>query len=806
MDRFLIAPFQSGLETDLKPWLIPDDAFAEMNNAYVFRGRIRKRFGSDYTGSGGASGSRARLLLPSTRVSVGTTNGSGNLSGTVSGGVGLIGQKFSIGGEVFTCVRLGTPGVLATTGTSTTHTFDTSTGAFVFTGAAINSSVYFYVDGCGHSVSLAGVITGVLPGLIFKAGQQFMIQQQILTVVSTGAPAVLLSTGTYSGLLDTSTGFYSISGYTESPSPAVYFYPAEPITGLTQYEKGAANDHQSFAFDTQFVYKYSGGAWNGAATPLFTGDDKNFFWCSNWQGLTPDVVALFVTNFNSSTSVASPNGDSMYVYNGSTWSAFKPKFRVSSTSNAYMIQSARMIMPFKNRLLLFNTIESDSAGTTNISYTNRLRYSQNGSPLDANAFLQANEVGYQGGGYLDAPTEEDIVSASYIKDRLIVYFERSTWEVAYTGSASLPFVWQKINTELGSEATFSSVPFDKVVLTVGNVGIHACSGANVVRVDEKIPQKIFDIVNKTDGIERIAGIRDFYAEMVYWTFPSGNAASTSLYPNRILAFNYKNGSWAFFDDCVTAWGYFEQQDGYTWASTDLKWNSTNNTWESGSIQSQFRQVVAGNQQGFIFKALPDRSENASVLQVTNAIAATSTMTVIDHNLQPFDWVRFKNMTGLTITDTNYQVLRVVDSNNFIIAGSFSGTYTGGGTLSRISRINIQTKQWNPYGKDGRNVNLSKADFAVLRTSAGAVTVGYYPSSANVFMSPTVLETNPYSIYPLEAYQERLWHTVYFDADGSCVQLYITLSDDQMQDVAVTSSDFQLEGIVLHTQPTASRIG
>ena len=45
-DRFFIAPYDqnSGLQTNVKPWLIPDEAFSELNNAYVFRGRVRKRF------------------------------------------------------------------------------------------------------------------------------------------------------------------------------------------------------------------------------------------------------------------------------------------------------------------------------------------------------------------------------------------------------------------------------------------------------------------------------------------------------------------------------------------------------------------------------------------------------------------------------------------------------------------------------------------------------------------------------------------------------------------------------------------
>ncbi len=48
MDKFLIAPLNSGLQTDQKPFLIPDDAFAELNNAYIFRGRVRKRFGATF--------------------------------------------------------------------------------------------------------------------------------------------------------------------------------------------------------------------------------------------------------------------------------------------------------------------------------------------------------------------------------------------------------------------------------------------------------------------------------------------------------------------------------------------------------------------------------------------------------------------------------------------------------------------------------------------------------------------------------------------------------------------------------------
>ena len=53
MDKFFIAPYDknSGLNTAVRPWLIPDEAFADLTNAYQFRGRVRKRFGGRYQGA-----------------------------------------------------------------------------------------------------------------------------------------------------------------------------------------------------------------------------------------------------------------------------------------------------------------------------------------------------------------------------------------------------------------------------------------------------------------------------------------------------------------------------------------------------------------------------------------------------------------------------------------------------------------------------------------------------------------------------------------------------------------------------------
>lgn len=752
-DRFLIAPISSGLQTNMRPWLISDDAFAQLNNAYLFRGRVRKRFGSRFMGSGWTSAateplfSRFRIALEG-GASVGITDGAGNAAGTVPGAIFKVGQMFSIGTVMYTVNVTGTPATMLATTVTPTATYDTSNGNYVFV----------------------------------------------------GAPA----------------------------TTQIYFYPAEPVMGLTNYESGPINDQPSYGFDTQFAYVFTGGSWQrsgSGVTPIWHGDNTNFFWSYNWDGLTADDVVLFVTNFNATIGTPGANDDPMWYFDGTNWADFSA-LTVFLTAGDF-IQTARIIVPFKDRLLLLNTIEQNSGGTTNTSYVNRCRFSHNGSPLAANAWLEPNQLTADGAGFIDATTEEAIVSAEFIKDRLIVYFERSTWELVYTGNQIQPFLWQKINTELGSESTFSTVPFDKVILTIGNTGVHACNGANVERIDNDIPDQVFQIVDKREGVSRVAGIRDYYVEMVYWTFPATYQNPSEVYPTRVLVYNYRTGTWAFNDDCITAFGYFEQQDGVTWASTTETWEVADFTWASGTTAAQFRQVIAGNQEGFVFIVDADLGRNARAMQLTdmaNVVPSGIDLTIVDHTLNIDDYVMIEGAQGVTgVNGIIWNVARIIDTNTVrvfsqAVPSHFTGTYRGGGYITRVSNITIQSKQWNPYDKKGMNVYLAKIDFGVQKTPTGEITVDYYPSSSAVpmlyagrqtgtLMGTGILETFPYDpvFYPLEAYQEKLWHPIYFQTEGDCIQLQFFFSDAQISNPEIAFADFELEGLVLHTMAVSTRL-
>lgn len=767
-DRFLIAPFKTGLQTNQRAWQIMDDAFNTLQNAYVFRGRVRKRFGAQLTGTGFPNTTLAPFFSRTSVLLPGTTDGAGN-----------------------------------------------------------------------YSVSVVDYP--------FGPGQFFTVGTNIFTVWQNGTPATMLSTGPGTGTFDTTTGTVTITG--SFPTTDVFFYPALPIMGLTQYGEGPINNQPAIAFDTRNAYVFQSGFWVNSGASKWHGDDTNFFWATTWQGLNSGLTALtralFVTNFQ----IANPNGppviatdDPIWTYDGTNWATYIPIFL---TDGSY-IASARLIVVYHDRLVLLNTIEFSVGANTNTQYQSRARFSYVGSPFNADAWLEPNQVGYSGAGYTDAYTTEEIISAQFVKDRLIVFFERSTWELAYTGNQAGPFRWYKINTELGSEATFSSVPFDKDILTIGNTGVHACNGANIQRIDTLIPDEIFQFKDPQADTQRIAGIRDYYAEMVYWTFPSVTENSFNTFPNQILVYNYQNSSWALNDDCITAWGYFEQQSGLTWEEAIFTWESANMTWGSGVESAQFRQVIAGNQQGFIFKIIVDDSQNAPVMSITNVVITNTaptqqilTLTIINHTLtnapaNPWnitgDYIYITGdptITGIAgpFNNTIFRVVSVIDANTVTIANiplpgdSFvpiTGTYLGGASVTRVSNIQIATKQWNPYVNKDRNFYLSRIDFGVEATNNGELTIDYSPSAAQIslvndgfgtdsIMGTSVLETFPYTLVPLEQFQERLWHPIYFQTDGECIQLFMYQDDIQLRTPAIAFEDFQLEGMILYTLPTAQRL-
>lgn len=733
-DRYLIAPIGTGLESDITPWLIPEDAFTLMENAYLYQGRVVKRFGTSFMVVDPLK-SRLGVLL-------GTTDGAGNLSGTVPGSAGSfgVGQQFSIGSIIYTVNATGTPATLLKTGATTTATYNTTTGAYVFAGAPINTDVYYY--------------------------------------------------------------------------------PAQPVMGIAVYESGAINNQPTFAWDQQFVYKFNAGnRWlrETTGTPLWHGTVNDFFWATTWHSVAQTKV-MFVTNFfGVKNGAVAATDDPIWSYDGTTWAVFRPVFLTAGNR----VHGARIIIAFKGRLLLLNTVESDAATTTNTQFVNRCRFSAFASPLATAAWYEPGQTGALGGGFLDADTEEAIVSAEFIKDRLIVYFEQSTWELVYTNNSAQPFLWQKINTELGSTSTFSTVPFDKAVLTIGSTGVNSCNGSNVERIDQKIPLDVLKFNQNPLAVAHVQGIRDYEKELVYWSFTSNKRTTAPYFANNILVYNYRLNTWSFFRDNLTCFGYFEQAQDTTWANSDFTWEQADFSWNSYETQANSRRILAGTTNGYVVQILPERARNESCMQITDitSVGGKTRLKIINHVLDStYDFIYITNCSGVTtFNDAIYKVTAIIDDNTIEIGPiPFVGTYTGGGRAAIVSNIKFRTKLLNPYVNTGRNVYLSRIDFCVQTTAAGQVSVDGFPSSSivavgNQTLSPGVplgtgvLETSPYPDVNFEALQTRLWHSMYFQFEGEFVQIQVYMRDAQMTNKNIAFSAFELEGMILWTCATSYRL-
>jgi hypothetical protein len=199
-----------------------------------------------------------------------------------------------------------------------------------------------------------------------------------------------------------------------------------------------------------------------------------------------------------------------------------------------------------------------------------------------------------------------------------------------------------------------------------------------------------------------------------------------------------------------------------------------------------------------------------------AVDNVVTITSVNHNLQMGDFVVIENALGVTSLNDFIHEVQVITTDTFeVYSAVFSGVYTGKGTIARISQIDILTKQYNFYSKSGRNAYISKVDCLVDVTDNGAVALDTFISSSNqsqsaagaatgALLGTLELETAPYDLAPLESTQERVWHPVYLQSDGQCVQLRFYFDDVLATDPDAVWADFQLHAMMFYATPTSNR--
>ncbi len=752
-----IAGNSVGLVESREEFILPNDAYPVLQNAFVWRERIKRKQGYEFL-DGDVNKSRLRRILPA-GTSIGNTGASPwsfNLFTASSVGAGETNKELQVGSVVITI----------------------SAGPIVFTDQG------------------DGTLTSPTAG---NSG-----------TINYGSGAIVLTHTAGAGVATTA---------------AFNYFPSLPVMGLRTRETNNTNREELVAFDQKYAYKYVSGWQEFIAGTTWTGTDSDFFWTTNyWNDMAANPQKIFwVTNFSGT------GGDPIRYTNGTAWVNFAPQINVAGD----VLAQCQAIIPFRSRLLVFNTYEgANLAGSVN--YPQRIRWAAIGNPFTTvsaiiatvNATAWRDDLPGQG-GYLDIPTSEDIISVGFVRDNLVIYCERSTWQLRYTGRSISPFQIEKVNSELGAESAFSTVQFDKSLVGIGDKGVVECDSWESRRIDVKIPDLVFQFNNDSNGTKRVHGIRDFIQRLAYWTYPyvPGDAPNTT-YPNRRLVYNYENDSWAIFTDSLTTLGTFQPSEARTWATSTFPWSAANFQWNYDR-PAGIPAIVGGNQQGFVLY-LDSIATNDSSLTITNITGNTTTATVItspNHNTPTGTVIKITDIpTGTPFASSlNDQIfgIVVVDANSFQLWKYNSttlqftdaqldaaATYGGGGKIAIRDNFFIASKKFN-FVEEGQNIQMGFIDVLMDNTSSGAVTLNVYQDyndslPINVLPENKIQSTGlPDTFFNsnIPTYNEggiqsdKNWKRAYCNTRGSFLTIVWTLSNAQMVGVE-QESDVQIDAQIL----------
>lgn len=636
------------------------------------------------------------------------------------------------------------------------------------------------------------------------------------------------------------------------------YYPSLPGMGIWEKETSVINATDTIWWDTKYSYVFTSGAFDqfgpksGLGSATWTGNDSNFFWAYNYQKSSGTSI-LFVTNFN---YVSHTNFDPIYYTDGSTWTAFKPYLtNTGMDATSQKMFTALIVIPYYNCLLALNTWEGvadASADATN--YFNRCRFSKPfADPTGADVW-RTDKFGE--GGSIDAPVDEEITGATFVKNTLIVDFEYSTWQLRYVGNYGIPFIWERVSADFGSGSTFSGVLFDNHRLNVGDVAITAGNSVGVNRIDLDIPDQVFAFQNEqvNNGAKRIWGVRDYKRELVFWCYPDGTDQSdpgiSITYPNKVLLYNYRNNTYAIFRDNITAFGTYElQAPGFaggavTWDSETVTWDSETVTWDDPTpTQLQGEICIAKlNQQGYAHIFGVNTFDDPSLAITGTALSGGNILqlTIPNHNLMQFETIYLTGLEFISsstflpistdLNDVIYQVYNVVDTNTieiaiwdtaladptYVILGTNQGnymftpdlstsTYIGGGQLTLIPKMDLISKDINLYQQKGLNTKLSRIDFLLepqpLTTS---ITVNLI-ENANSTYTTNILITSPNMSITNNADLnqtggEYQWFPFYQTLTSQYFRIELTYDDSLMNTLTTHESDFTLYAINAWTRP------
>ena len=901
-EKIVVGPINKGLRTDRTAFVIDNDSFPTLINAYQWRGRVKRKRGTSPLG-------RLQRYFSSTNVSYSSTptialaaiTGAGNLltgfSLQVNGNIVPGKVTITVGANIYTDPLMN--GTLSPSGTINYSTGDIAipveagnaasaifwyypdlpvmgledfvTQATQFPGTIAFDTTYSYnIDGSFpyaiYDVSFYKnpAPSALLPGYIQKTNptpttwngqnyQQFWTvnyQNALWATNGINVPFSVTNIGMQfkpiQNIIITAVGppaiaTVQINAHGLSVGDFLYFNEVNGITGIN-FETGyviAVIDANNVS--VEFPIAVLGGAYTSGGIAQYL---------TNRSDITKDCLR-FYDGDPTDGSVITPG-----LTGTKGWLNFAPPLSRSNFAIAdlpaaqYYLVGARIIQPFKDRLLFIGPVVQTSGANSQIYLQDTVIYSQNGTAYYTSSFVGdaslattqfrpilvpdnqsatapayfEDQTGF--GGFITAGNDQPIITCSTNEDVLILGFSNQQTKLVYSGNDVIPFNFFLINSEYGSGSTFSAINMDQGVITRGNRGYVITGQTQTQRVDLSIPDQVFQINLTNNGPERVTSQRDFVNEWVYFTYPVNQVSYN--FPNQTLQYNYRDDSWAIFDECYTTYGLFRRKTGYTWSNIGITfstWQKWAEPWNAGSTTLLQPMVIAGNQQGFVIFRDDGTDE---VNSLTIRAFTGNIVTCIDHCLNQNDYIIISGCLGSVSSQVNdkiFSVETVVDKDNFTLNPTINaGTYLGRGLIKRMYVPFVQTKQFPVAWDMSRKTRLGPQQYLLTTTQNSQITLLIFlsqnassaynegpiipePGSVNdSLIYSTVLYTCPEStnlgltpsninLQMVTAVQQsQIWHRKNTSLIGDTVQIGFSLSDSQMRSEISTAEPVTITGI------------
>ncbi len=710
---YLIANFATGLDNVLQPWLSPDDSQFELFDGYIYRGVWQKRQGySQYaTGErGGSAYCESRMVHRISNVAM----------------IGVIdGVNATFDQNLISPLRRGS---VTVTGSNPVQSFtDDGLGGFVGAAGGIDytsGEIIFITLPIAPAVASTVTVTyDYHQGLPVMGVMNFITQTNIRQLIVADTTYVNRYNNVTNRLDDISpstlltgnnSNFFSWTNYpdTNGLQRLLFVNNKDPIQ---QYSGSTVTVYPVYTSSVQQTNVASGVTGNATVGPYIINTPPN-------TGILPgtlsviDVVGGQTLTDNQFGILQGPGTGTVNYLTGAISATFTAAVGGGNAINLTYKQlntpiiTCRHIFQFKDRSILLSIIENDSS-------VRGLRIRISGTGAQGDIFT----TDAIGAGFIDIPDNTFIQAADFNRDDLLIFTEKSTWVLKYTGNDVVPFTIDKIDDSRGSQAPYGTITYLNKTSASSVRGLIFCDGYTVERADLKIPEYSFNQISQSRFFQCFAGAVDEDRDH-YLIHPSPG----SLISDRILVTNYEEENYAVYRIPLSCMGNYintvttEWDDLLVYDTWDEMADVFGN-WYSFAYSEGGYFGVGGGHNGQITRLNAVELEDYPV-KIRSSTVINDTLLQVLTDFQDWkvgDYITLDGMTGMEKGKHQQGQIRDIVTDHYkfnltIPTAGFS-SYINFGTASKSIIFESTTKKFNPFANQNQKVKCGWIYFYVSTT-------------------------------------------------------------------------------------------